>query len=214
MSKTAKTSRQPVVLAGKALANSWWGKAWNANLEAYSDYANRLPRARTYVRAGSVIHLAIEPGIVRGLVQGSRRTPYKVSVEIKPLSAGRIKKIEAMVGARVENLEALVRGEFPEELAAIFTDLEHGLFPSPEEIDFSCSCPDWAHMCKHVGAVLYGVGARLDADPLLFFTLRKVDMNIFLQKTIDQRLETMLKRAEKPSKRVLDPEIAKELFNV
>lgn len=92
--------------------------------------------------------------------------------------------------------------------------MEYGLFPAPEEIDFDCSCPDWAYMCKHVGAVLYGIGARLDADPLLFFTLCNIDMNIFLRKTIDERLEAMLKRAEKPSKRVLGSKKVNELFNV
>lgn len=214
MAKTKKAARQPILLEGRKLACSWWGEAWNANLEAYSDYANRLPRARSYVRGGRVVDLKIEPGIVRGLVQGTRRAPYKVVVAIAPLSAERIKKTESLVNARIENLEALVKGEFPEELAQIFTNKEHGLFPSPSEIDFDCTCPDWAYMCKHVGAVLYGIGARFDADPLLFFTLRGIDMQIFLRKTIDEKLESMLSRAKKPGQRVLDPQTVKELFNV
>ncbi|MDI9470928.1 MAG: hypothetical protein QM296_12110 [Bacillota bacterium] len=214
MARSKKAAREPIILEGRMLATSWWGKAWNTNLEAYSDYENRLPRARSYVRAGRVVDLKIEQGIVRALVQGTRRSPYKVAVQIAPLSAERFDKIKGMVGARIENLEALVKGEFPEELANIFTDLDYGLFPSPDEIRFGCSCPDWAYMCKHVGAVLYGIGARLDTDPLLFFTLRSIDMQVFLQKTIDERLEGMLERAAKPGSRVLDPGAVRELFNV
>lgn len=209
-----KSSRQPIILQGRTLAVSWWGKAWNANFEAYSDFANRLPRARAYVRGGRVVDLKIDHGIVNGLVQGSRRAPYKVAVAIAPLTPDRIAAIEQKVSARIENLEALMKGDFPDELARIFTDQEHGLFPSPAEIEFSCSCPDWAHMCKHVGAVLYGIGAKLDTEPLLFFTLRGIDIKIFLQKSIDERLELMLKRAEKPGKRVLPPDKVKELFQV
>src|SRR5260370_37407973 len=50
-----------------------------------------------------------------------------------------------------------------------------GLFPSPREIKLSCSCPDWAEMCKHVAAVLYGIGTRLDQQPELLFRLHGVD---------------------------------------
>jgi uncharacterized Zn finger protein len=175
--KLAARSRRvlaPVNLASRKIATTFWGKAWCDNLEAYSDYANRLPRGRTYVRNGSVIDLQILRGKVEAFVQGSEL--YKIAIGFSPLTAKRWKEFKARCAGKVTNLLDLLQGRLSKDILADITAKESGLFPSPKEIDLDCSCPDWADMCKHAAAVLYGVGARLDEKPELFFTLRGVDM--------------------------------------
>lgn len=204
---------EPVVIQGRTIARSWWGKAWCANLEGYADYESRLERGKRYVKTGAVIDLQIKKGRVYAKVQGSRKTPYKVEIRISPLSEERCQEIIAACGQRVENLEKLMTGNFPEELKELFTQ-ENGLFPAPREISFSCSCPDWALMCKHVAAALYGVGARLDKDPSLFFTLRGIEMERFIDVAIANRVELMLKNASRQSKRIIASDEVRGLFGV
>ncbi len=163
----------PVVIGGKAIASTFWGKAWCANLEVYSDYSNRIPRGRTYVRNGSVVDLQIRAGLVQALVSGSDL--YNVEIKIKPLPVKTWKTIREKCAGQILSLPALLRGTLPRSVMEIVTRPLTGLFPSPREIAFNCSCPDWASMCKHVAAVLYGVGARLDHMPELLFELRGVD---------------------------------------
>lgn len=201
-----------ITVTGKPLASSWWGKAWHKNLESYSDYSNRLPRARNYLRQGHVSVLKIEKGIVRAKVRGSRRTPYRVEIKIRPLDKRGSEKIILAIHQRIENLEALVQGTFPPEMGELLTNKELGFFPSPQGIEFSCSCPDWASMCRHVGAVLYGIGAKLDENPLLFFTLRGIDSQAFLKKTIVERIYRLLEHAYSPSPRVIPPKDLAALF--
>lgn len=204
---------EPVVIQGRHIAKSWWGNAWCGNLERYADYESRLGRGKRYVKTGAVIDLKIGKGKIQAKVQGSRKTPYKVEIRISPLSEERCQEIIKMCGKRVENLEKLLAGDFPEELKELFTQ-QGGLFPSPREISFSCSCPDWALMCKHVAAALYGIGARLDADPSLFFELRGIEMGRFIDVAIASRVEMMLKNAGRPSGRTITDERIKELFGV
>lgn len=163
----------PVVIDGRTIVKSFWGKAWCQNLESYSDFANRLPRGRTYVRNGSVIDLQISPGEVRALVSGS--AIYKVGVKIVPVSKDRWQSICVDCGGAIESLIELLQGRFSKGVMERVCRQKTGLFPSPAEIELSCSCPDWADMCKHVAAVLYGIGARLDQQPELLFRLHKVD---------------------------------------
>ena len=177
---SAKSGRAlaPVNLATKKIAATFWGKAWCENLEAYSDYENRLPRGRSYVRNGSVIDLQITTGKVEALVQGS--SLYKIAIGFKPLSPKRWTDFKARSAGKVTNLLDLLQGRLSKEILADLTAQDAGLFPAPKEIELGCSCPDWADMCKHVAAVLYGVGARLDEKPELFFTLRGVAMEELL----------------------------------
>jgi uncharacterized Zn finger protein len=163
---------QPVEINGRKIAKSFWGEAWCTHLEAYSDYSNRLPRGRTYVRNGSVCHLAIDKGRVEAKVSGSEL--YTVKVSIKTLPGQKWKAVKTRCSGQIGSLLELLEGKLSEHVMGIVTDRSDGLFPSPKEISFECSCPDWASMCKHVAAVLYGVGARLDAKPELLFTLRGV----------------------------------------
>ncbi len=205
---------EPIIIEGRALAKSWWGKAWNKNLESYSDYRNRIGRGKSYVRSGSVIDLKLQPGQVTALVQGSRAKPYEVKIGIDPLSKKNWEEVTARCNHRVDSLQQLVEGSFPEALAGLFTDHKYGLFPSPGEIHFQCSCPDWASMCKHVAATLYGVGARLDSNPQLFFELRGLEGKALVRKSMEQKLESMLKNAGKKSHRQLPEKDISRIFGL
>lgn len=163
----------PVVIEGRTIAKTFWGKAWCDNLERYSDFANRLPRGRTYVRNGSVVDLQIAPGEVKALVSGSQI--YKVAVKVTPVPKARWKSICLDCAGAIDSLIELLQGRFSKGVMERLCQQKTGLFPSPMEIKLSCSCPDWASMCKHVAAVLYGIGARLDQQPELLFTLNEVD---------------------------------------
>jgi uncharacterized Zn finger protein len=163
----------PVIIEGRTIARNFWGKAWCENLERYSDFANRLPRGRTYVRNGSVIDLQIAPGKIQALVSGSEI--YEVKVKVTPVAKARWKSICADCAGAIDSLVELLQGKFSKAVMERICRQNAGLFPSPKEIELSCSCPDWASMCKHVAAVLYGIGARFDRQPELLFRLHDVD---------------------------------------
>lgn len=204
----------PVILRGRTLAKTWWGKAWNDNLESYSDYSNRIGRGKSYIRNGAVLDLKIAPGKITALVQGSRTKPYKVEISIEPLSENTWKTITKACEGKIESLQELIDGKFPKALAELFTVQGKGLFPTPGEISFNCSCPDWANMCKHIAAVLYGVGARLDENPELFFSLRNVNIDQLVSKAIAQNTETLLKKSGKKSKRVIENDDISAMFGI
>lgn len=166
---------QPVEIKGRgrAIARSFWGQRWCEHLESFSDYANRLPRGRTYVRNGSVCHLAIEAGGVDAMVVG--RELYNVTIRIRKLKRPTWKAIKAACAGQIGSVLELLRGRLSDQVMEVVTDRDAGLFPQPGEIKLACDCPDWATMCKHAAAVLYGVGARLDKSPELLFRLRGVD---------------------------------------
>ena len=163
----------PVRIDGRDIATTFWGKAWCDNLESYSDFANRLPRGRTYVRNGSVVDLQIHPGKVTARVSGSEL--YSVNIRIKPLEEARWQSVSQSCAGKIASVIELLQGKLSRGVMEIITHRDSGLFPKPAEISLSCSCPDWADMCKHVAATLYGVGARLDEKPELLFVLRQVD---------------------------------------
>jgi uncharacterized Zn finger protein len=157
------------------IATSFWGSAWCKHLESFSDYENRLPRGRTYVRNGSVLHLAITPGRIEALVQGS--SLYEQTITINSLPAATWKTLQSRSQGKIGSLIELLQGKVSDEIMAVVTHQDGGLFPKPKEIKLSCSCPDHAGLCKHLAAVLYGIGARLDTRPELLFKLRGVDHN-------------------------------------
>jgi len=196
----------PIVINhnGRKLARTWWGEAWNSNLESYSDYANRMGRGRSYVRHGAILDLRISAGKVVALVQGRQARPYQVDIDILPLDRGTWQAVTTTCGGKIESLQELVEGRFPKDLAELFTARGQGLFPAPREITLHCSCPDWAVMCKHVAAVLYGVGVRLDENPALFFVLRDVNIDDLVTKVVADRTESLLKRSGQRSARVID----------
>src|ERR1700719_416821 len=176
--KLAKLNKQgrsvaPVTIEGRTITKSFWGKSWCVNLERYSDYENRLPRGRTYVRNGSVIDLQIAKGEISAMVAGSEL--YQIKIAIAPVTRARWKSICRDCAGTVDSLVELLQGRLAKGVMDRVCREGDGLFPSPTEIKLSCSCPDWADMCKHVAAALYGVGARLDEKPQLLFVLRDVD---------------------------------------
>ncbi len=170
---------RPIEIEGRTIARSFWGAAWCDNLESYMDYANRLPRGRTYVRNGSVVHLDIQPGEITAMVSGSEL--YNVNIRISPAASAKWKALCRSCAGGIGSLVELLQGRFSDHVMRIITERETGLFPSPKEIKMSCSCPDWASMCKHIAAVLYGVGARLDESPELLFLLRSVNHEELIQ---------------------------------
>ncbi len=182
LAKLQKRGRtmSPVVIEGRTIAETFWGEAWCDNLERYSDFANRLPRGRTYVRNGSVVDLQVGPGSVTALVSGS--TMYDVKVTVGPVPRDRWSAICKDCSGAIDSVIELLQGRFSKGVMTRLCEEKTGLFPSPKDILFTCSCPDWASMCKHVAAVLYGIGARLDHQPELLFTLRKVDQQDLIAK--------------------------------
>ncbi|MEO7592547.1 MAG: SWIM zinc finger family protein [Byssovorax sp.] len=163
----------PVVLESKAIAGTFWGKAWCTNLERYSDYESRLPRGRSYVRSGAVVDLQINPGKIAALVRGS--SLYTVTITIEPVDPTLWKAIVTECTGKIDSVVELLRGKLSTGVMEIITREATGLFPAPQQIGLRCSCPDSATMCKHVAAALYGVGARLDREPEMLFRLRSAD---------------------------------------
>lgn len=191
-----KQGRQPapVMLEGKKIATTFWGKAWCDNLTAYSDYSNRLPRGATYVRNGSVVDLVIKPRLIEAIVAGSET--YKIKIEIDSLAKPTWKKIKQDCSTSIDSLLDLLAGRFSDGVMQRLTQKKEGLFPSPREIKMQCSCPDWSDCCKHLAAVMYGVGARLDKQPELLFQLRDVDhQELVTQAVAEGNLDKELSRA-------------------
>jgi uncharacterized Zn finger protein len=205
---------EPIIIEGRTLAKSWWGKAWNLNLEGYADYSNRIDRGKSYVKSNAVLDLKISKGRVVAKVQGSRAKPYDTEIRIDTLDNKKWQKILELCNHKIDTLEQLIEGKFPQELGILFTDKRYSMFPSPKEIHFDCSCPDYASMCKHVAAVLYGIGARLDQNPLLFFELRDIDGRELIRKSMEQKVDSMLKNAGKKSKREIAAEDIPNIFGL
>lgn len=200
---------QPIRIEGRTIAKTFWGKAWCKNLEAYSDFENRLPRGRTYVRNGSVIDLKIEPGKVRALVVGS--SLYKIEIGITAIPSSHWQSLTKECTGSIASLVELLQGKFSQAVMERICQPKTGLFPAPKDIQLNCSCPDWATMCKHVAAVLYGVGAQLDAKPELLFTLRQVDANDM----VTQAAEASIKTRKTPVRRkVLDDSQLADVFGL
>ena len=179
------TNYAPIAPYTGAIAKTFWGKAWCSNLEQYSDYKSRLPRGRSYVRNGAVIDLQISTGSVQALVMGS--SLYEVNITIQALPEPRWKAVCADCSNSVASLIELLQGKLSKPVMERICAPTTGLFPSPKELKFECSCPDWAGMCKHVAAVFYGVGARMDQQPDLLFKLRHVNaLDLVAQASLTQ----------------------------
>ncbi len=194
----------PVSVEGNKLAGSWWGISWNKNLETYADYSNRIGRGRSYVRHGAVLDLKIKPGKIISLVQGAVSRPYTIKITIQKIKTATWKSIIRKCRGKIDSLNALFDGKLPKAMADILINKKDGIFPSPGEIKFNCSCPDRASMCKHIAATLYGVGTRLDQNPALFFTLRGVDMDNLVSRAIQKEADQLIKKSKtKTSKRII-----------
>jgi len=177
---------QPIEINGRTIAHTFWGKAWCNHLEKFSDYANRLPRGRTYVRNGSVCHLEITQGTIKAIVIGSEL--YHINISIKKLPDKNWQEIKKQCAGKIGSVLELLQGKLSSAVMAVVADTKNGLFPSPKNIQLDCDCPDWAALCKHLAAVLYGIGARLDEAPELLFLLRGVDHSELIETGIDMSL--------------------------
>ncbi|MGL4595415.1 MAG: SWIM zinc finger family protein [Thermoguttaceae bacterium] len=190
---------------GRSIAKTFWGQAWCENLETYSDFENRMPRGRTYINNGSVVHIEIDTGQVTSYVAGSDL--YKIVIKIDPLKPETWRRIKKKCAGEIGSLVELLQGKLSKNVLSIVTDKKDGLFPKPEEIKLDCSCPDWATMCKHVAAALYGVGVLLDKSPELFFKLRGVDHLELIDTSVSIKTGTK-------DKETLDDSSLQDIFGV
>ena len=161
-----------------------------------------------------MIDLKITKGNIKALVQGSRTRPYKVNITIAPLPKDLWDTIAKDCAGKIESLQELIQGKFPKALSDLFTAKGKGIFPSPKEIELECSCPDWAIMCKHVATVLYGVGARLDDNPSLFFELRNISIDELISETISNKSQKLLEKSKIKSSRELDESNIADIFGI
>jgi uncharacterized Zn finger protein len=201
---------QPIGIDGRAIAKTFWGKAWCENLESYSDFENRLPRGRTYARNGSVVHLEIQPGKISARVSGSEL--YSVEITISSLSDPHWNCVKGQCAGQIGSLVELLQGRLSKSVMDVVTQRDGGLFPKPAEIKMKCSCPDWAGMCKHVAAVMYGVGARLDNKPELLFLLRKVDHLELIAGAVDS--ESVVNSAKSNGKKTIAAGDLADVFGI
>lgn len=202
---------KPVVIEGSRIASTFWGRGWCKQMESFHDYSNRLPRGRTYVRHGCVVDLQIAPGQITARVSGSRL--YKVAVYIIKLDAEKWKKLVDSCAGKIDSLIDLLQGRLSHKILEILTHPFNGMFPASNQISFRCDCPDWAVMCKHVAAALYGVGARLDQEPELLFTLRRVNQEDLLTAGTRTGALTATSKGGKPRARLKATDLSR-LFGV
>ncbi|MEI6890670.1 MAG: helix-turn-helix domain-containing protein [Pontiella sp.] len=194
----------------RGIAKSFWGKSWCKHLEKFSDYSNRLPRGRTYVRNGSVCHLSIDPETATARVSGSEM--YELSIHIDPLCPEKWSNIKNDCKGKIGSLIELLQGKISDEIMNVVTDKENGLFPHPNEIRFNCNCPDWADMCKHVAAAMYGIGVRLDSEPELLFKLRGVNHEELI--AVDTAIENLTGGRRSRRRRTLPTEELGHVFGI
>ena len=214
--KTTRGGAQPetytIAITGNKLTRNWWGMAWQNKILSYSDYANRLPRARTYVRTGKVQAITVMPNYVTAQVQGSRADDYTVTITIDPLSKKAKDQLTALFKEHISSMHELLTGAFPKSFADELLGGTHPLFPTPNQLHLQCTCPDWACVCKHIGAVLYGIGIAFDSDPSLFFKLRNLKLDKLVQSSIDEHLDSYLEKAALKSARHIDESAITSIF--
>ena len=207
LQKQGKVIESIEPIKGRKIATTFWGEAWCKHLEKFSDYENRLPRGRTYVRNGSVCHLAISKGQIEAMVSGS--SIYHIHIKIKALPKKRWNDIKKACAGQIGSMLELLQGHFSKHVMEIVADQKTGLFPAPNEIKLSCNCPDWADLCKHLAAVLYGVGTRLDKRPELLFLLRGVNE----EELVDTKLDIQTINSASNKRRIADQNLS-DIFNI
>mgnify|MGYP002856125409 CR=1 FL=1 len=205
----------PVIIekGARTICKSWWGKAWCQNLERYADWENRIARGKDYVKHNTLVDLQINGGKISAKVQGAAWSPYEINIMIDPISEKQCQEISKEAAGEIKDIESLIAGKFPKNLKDLFFK-EEGLFPSPKEIHFGCSCPDYAKMCKHIVAALYGIGVRLDSNPLYFFQMRGIDVDLFIAKVVGDGVESMLENANVKSERIIQNADLLRIFSV
>lgn len=205
----------PVIIEKGAVSicKSWWGNAWCQNLERYADWENRIERGKDYLKHNTVVDLQINGGHITSKVQGAAWSPYEIDIVIDPISKRQCQEISKEASGEIKDIESLIAGKFPRSLKTLFFQTG-GLFPNPREIHFNCNCPDYARLCKHTIAALYGIGVRLDSNPLYFFQMRGIDLDLFIAKAIGDGVESMLENSNVKSKRIIQNADLLQMFGI
>lgn len=155
-----------------AFGSSWWARRWASVLESFHMGA-RLGRGRRYARQGHVLSIEVEKGRVRARVQGSRRRPYRVEMQVRTYSTSQLAQLSRHLRRWPVLAAKLLAGDMPPEIEEVFGQVNVPLFPERwADLATSCSCPDWANPCKHVAAVYYLLGEEFDRDPFLILRMR------------------------------------------
>jgi len=166
-----------------AMADTWWSRRFVDVLESYG-LGGRMQRGRRYARSGQVLSLDVRTGVIAARVQGSRRTPYVVTISLRPSSGPQWRAIESAIAAKIGFIARLLAGELPADLEGVFDAARVALFPRTwRDVRADCSCPDWENPCKHIAAVLYVFADQLEADAWLLLRWRG--------RTRDQLLEPL-----------------------
>ena len=201
-------------MARESFGKTWWGQEWLNSL-THIDYENRIPRGAAYARKGAVTDIKIDGGLIKAKVQGTQRTPYRVEIKVPQVDAEHVARLVDELSEQPLLVSKLMNHELDPQVMTIARKVGIRLFPeSWRDLDMRCSCPDWALMCKHVAAVLYGIGTRFDRDPLLFFELRGIDVNKLIDTTLQDRIENMLENADTRTSRMMDDEDLASIFGV
>ena len=199
-----KKGLRPVIIESGVTARTWWGKAWNRNLESSADYASVLGRGRSVAQCGAILDLQASEGEIKALVQGSRTKPYAVTITIDKMNKNTWILLASACKGRLESLDDLLAGKFSKAVEEKFMQQKSGLFPSTREIAFSCTCPDWASMCKHIAATFYGIGVRIDENPEIFFTLRGVNADDLIKRAVSSKAKDYLQKTSTKSSRTTE----------
>ena len=155
-----------------AIGEQWWSRRFIEVLESFGLHG-RLARGRSYARQGQVLGLEISAGYVTARVQGSRPAPYKVRLQVLPLTTAQWRTVQAALASRALFRAKLLAGEMPHEIEEVFADCGTPLFPrTARDLEMSCSCPDWGVPCKHLAAVCYVLAEAFDDDPFGILALR------------------------------------------
>ena len=155
-----------------AISASWWAQRWTDALRRIMD-SGRLSRGRTYARRGQVMNIDEKDGTIAARVQGSRRSPYKVSIQVKPLPEVTWENVLDVLADQAIFTAQLLAGEMPANIEEAFSAAGSSIFPtSSRQLETDCSCPDWANPCKHIAAVYFLMGEAFDDDPFMLFRLR------------------------------------------
>ncbi|MFI6454433.1 SWIM zinc finger family protein [Streptosporangium amethystogenes] len=162
-----------------SIGEQWWSRRFIDILEAVCD-PGRLGRGRSYARSGQVLDTELGPGLVTARVQGSRRAPYLVEIQITSYQADQWRELTDALAAQALYRAKLLAGEMPPEIEDVFRACRLPLFPDTGDLDMTCSCPDWGFPCKHLSAVLYVLAEKFDDDPFLVLAWRGIARDALL----------------------------------
>lgn len=204
---------EPIICDSRNISTSWWGKSWNKNLASYQDFFYRLDRGRSYLRAGCVVDLKIMPGLLKAKIIGSSDEIYSCTIHINKIDSKIWRNIKTIISKDISNIEDFLKGKITFELQGLLLNNKTGLFPSPHDIKFDCNCLDYADLCKHAAAALYGVSVRLDSKPDLFFTLRQVNLEEIINE-ITNKIEITDKAKKQNNSKIIGDANLSETFGI